>query len=84
MIRALDNSTNNPNDVLVKLLLKVFDMFMVKFYYKKTGTDPYLLGTAINFFNLKSEVYFKMEKIKCKDHILVFIKSIVSQHVGLS
>ena len=34
-MHALENSTNNPNEMILISLLKVFDLFLVKFYHKK-------------------------------------------------
>ena len=57
---------------------------MVKFNYTKTGTGQYMVGLAMNSVNYEHEVYCKMENRKDKDNILVFIKDILSQHVGIS
>ena len=84
LMHVLENLTNTPNDVLLTSLLKVFVLFMVKFNYKQNSTDQNLVGIYIKCINGKHEVYCKIDNIKDNYHIIVFIKAIVLQHVGIS
>ena len=70
--------------MLLTSLLKVFCLFMVKFYYKQIGTYHDMFGFSIKCVNFKQVVYCKMEHGNNKDYILVFIRSILSQHVGIT
>ena len=56
---------------------------MVKFDYKPTGTGHHLICLEIKCANYQQVFYYKIESIKDKDHILVFIKYIVFKHVGI-
>ena len=82
-MNLLENSTNNPNEVILTSLLKVFALLLVNFDYKQTGTGQHLVGLATKRVNYKQEGFFKIENRNYKDHILVFIKYIVFQHVGI-
>ena len=72
---------NNPNYVILKSKLKVFALLVVKFEYNQINTVQDMYGFTMKFSNFKQEVYFKMRNVNNKDHILVFIKDILSQNV---
>ena len=53
LMHALENSTNIPNDLLLKSLLKWFAFFMVAFDCKQKITGPHLVGIAMKCINCK-------------------------------
>ena len=64
-------------------MLKNIGMFMVNFDFKQTDTSTDLLSLSIKCANCKKNVYCSMKKIENKDHIIVFIKSIMFQSFGV-
>ena len=81
-MHALEKYTKNQSELLLTSLLKLFAIFMVKFYHKQTGAGPYLLGLSMKCVNWKPNIYWKMEKIHNKDSSPVFITAIIFHHVG--
>ena len=65
-------------------LLKLFDLFMIKFHYKQTEKYHKILGFEIQCVNYKQIVYCKMDNINDNNHIIVFIISTFFYNVGIS
>ena len=75
-------TVHRPNVVILTSLLKAFDLFTVNYDYRKTGGEHCQICIAVQCVIYKQVIYFKIDNIRDKDHIIVFIKYIIFRNVG--